>query len=235
MAQGYVRRDGNWVQITAAGERSSGSWIGQDGYVRHNGEWLQFTGGAAIEDFEGISSYDEVFRGTFTGNAVITSDAAIATDRGSTQGMRCWGFVEMYSLPGDHDPPLEAGRDALFYFKPIDFDSSDQWHFVLAPQSGLADEPPDYGYRFEFHMNEGSRIVRKDGDGTRKILATENDTNWHSTTYTCEFNADFDGIEMSVAGTTLTTSDTTYIDDVMGFGYRASGGGTVDYDWFGYI
>lgn len=187
----------------------------------------------AIEDFEGISTYDQVLRGTFTGTATITSNAALATSRGSTQGMRCAGFVETYALPGDHDPGLVAGRDEIFYFRPVSYDAGDQWHFILAPQASKAD-PPNWGYRFEFHMGGGSRLTRMDGS-TRTVLDTEELTSWSSSIYPVTFSASTtNGITMSVGNQTLTTTDTTYVDPTMGFGFRASGGGTVDYDWLGF-
>lgn len=188
----------------------------------------------AIEDFEGIDSYDEVLRGTFTGRTEITAKAALAKVRGSTQGMRCYGFIEAYALPGDHDPALEAGREVVFYFKPVNYDNEDQWHFILAPQAAKAD-PPNWCYRFEYHMDGGSRIVRID-DGNRTVLATENRTDWASRIYPVRFTASTsNGITMRVANRTLTTKDTKYVAPTMGFGFRASAHGTADYDWVGYF
>lgn len=188
----------------------------------------------AIEDFEDISTYDESFRGTFTGDTEIIADAALATDKGSTQGIRCYGFIEFYSMPGDHDPGLESGREASFFFRPVSFDSSDQWHFIFGLQDSEP-SPPDRGYRFEFHMGGGSRITRIDGQGSRTVLDTENNTNWASATYEPTFLIDNSGITMSVSDATLSTTDTTYVDSVMGFGFRASADGTADYDWLGYV
>lgn len=186
-----------------------------------------------IEDFEDISHYSQAFRGTFTGSTSITSNAAIATSKGSTQGIRCFGFIEFYSLPGDHDPGLKRGREASFYFRPVSYDSNDQWHFILAPQPGRAD-PPNWCYRFEFHMGGGSRIT-KITNGSRTVLDTENTTNWSSKPYECRFTTTNSRLTMSVAGQTLTTTDTTYLSNEMGFGFRASTNGTADYDWFGYV
>lgn len=237
MAQGYVWRNGSWQAITSVGEHTSGSWTGNDGYVWHNGQWVTFTDTTLglIEGFEDISDSSEVLRGTFTGSTTITSDAALATHRGSTQGMRCEGFVEHYALPQDYSPAILKGYECGFHFKPISFDSNDQWHFILAPQPDKA-EPPDWCYRFEFHMDGGSRITRIDGQGSRTILATENEMNWKPELYHCHFQADSSGVSMRISNTvvSLSTSDTTYVADEMGFGFRASGGGIVDYDWLTY-
>lgn len=185
-----------------------------------------------IEDFEDISSYDEAYRGTFTGDSSITSNAALATDFGSTQGLRCSGFVEMYSLAGDHDPELQSGEESSFYFHPVNFDSGDQWHYLISPQSS-ASHPPDECYRLEFHMGGGSRITKISG-GNRDVLATENNSSWSSSTYKVRFTPSSSGITMSVNGQTISSSDTEFIQSAMGHGWRASGGGTVDYDWLGF-
>ena len=185
-----------------------------------------------IEDFEDITSYDQAYRGTFTGSTSITSNAALATHLGSTQGLRCSGFVEMFSLSGDHDPGIQSGRETSFYFYPRSYDSGDQWHFILSPQSS-ASHPPDYCYRFEFHMSGGSRITKISG-GNRDVIATENNSSWSSSTYECRFTAGSSGITMSVNNQTISTSDTEYIQSDMGHGWRASGGGTVDYDWLAF-
>lgn len=184
-----------------------------------------------IEDFEDITSYDQAFRGTFTGSTTITSQAALVQQ--STQGIRCDGFVEFYSLPGDHDPGLRRGREASVYFRPVNYDSNDQWHFFIAPQANKAD-PPDWCYRFEFHMGGGSRLA-KITDGSRTVLDSENVTNWSSKVYECRFTTSSNGVTMSIGGQTLSTSDTAYLADVMGFGFRASTDGVADYDWFGYV
>lgn len=184
-----------------------------------------------IEDFEGIDDYQEVLRGTFTGSTDITADAALATGQGSTQGFRNSGFCESYALPGDHETPLEAGREASFFFRPVDFDAEDQFHFILAPQES-ADNPPDESYRFEFLMEGGSRITYINGG--RQVIAEENESTWSPEIYECRFVPDTDGITMTCNGQTLQTTNTDYIADIMGFGFRASGGGTVDYDWLSY-
>lgn len=184
-----------------------------------------------IEDFEGIDDYQEVLRGTFTGSSDITADAALAIAEGSTQGFRNSGFCESYALPGDHETPLEAGREASFFFRPLDFDGGDQFHFILAPQES-ADEPPDESYRFEFHMDGGSRITHINGG--RDVLDTENESTWNSDIYECRFRPGYDGITMTCNGQTLYTDNTEYVADTMGFGFRASGGGSVDWDWLSY-
>lgn len=235
MAEGYVYRNGSWQRVNSVDDYSSGSWSGNQGYVWHNGQWVEFTDTSQtlglIEGFEDISDSSEVLRGTFSGDTTITSKAALADHRGSTQGMRCEGFVEHYALPQDYDPAVTKGNECAFHFKPISYDSNDQWHFILAPQADK-DDPPDWCYRFEFHMGGGSRITLMEG-GSRTILATENDTSWSSELYHCHFHAKSDEVHMRVSNTpaSLTTSDTTYVADEMGFGFRASGGGIVDYDW----
>lgn len=183
-----------------------------------------------IEDFEDISSYDETYRGTFTGDSSITSNAALVSN--STQGLRCSGFVEMYTLAGDQDPELTSGEEHSFYFRPVSYDSDDQWHFMISPQSS-ASHPPDYCYRLEFHMDGGSRITKISG-GNRDVLATENQSSWSSSVYKVTVTPSSSGITMSANGQTLSSSDTEYIQSGMGHGWRASGGGTVDYDWLGF-
>lgn len=185
-----------------------------------------------IESFEDGSNVSDHLRGSDTGSANITSDAALATTQGSTQGLHYEGFNERYALPGDHSPGLQAGREASFLFHPRDFDGGDQFHFLLAPQES-ADSPPDECYRFEFHMGGGSRITHIDSGG-RDILDQENSSTWDTALYECSFTPDSGGVTMSCNGETLSTSNTDYVADVMGFGFRASGGGSVDYDWLSY-
>lgn len=186
-----------------------------------------------IEGFEGADDYSEMFQNTFSGSATMTSNAALATSEGSTQGMRCEGFVEMYTLPGVRSPAVEYNREASFYFHPRLHDSGDQWHFILAPQPDRS-FPPDYCYRFEFHMGGGSRITLMDSNG-RTVLATEESSTWSRQLYECRFTADGNGLTMTCNGQTLSTSNTRFIDSQMGFGFRASGGGRVDYDWLKHV
>lgn len=184
-----------------------------------------------ITDFEDISSYDEIYRGTFTGSTNITSDAALVS--ASTQGMRCDGFIEMWTEPGDQDPELTAGEQHSFYFRPVSFDSNDQWHFMISPQADKS-EPPDWCYRLEFHMGGGSRITKISGSGSRDVLDTENQSTWSSKVYKVTFTPSSSGVTMTANGQTLSSSDTEYIQNEMGHGWRASTDGVADYDWLGF-
>lgn len=184
-----------------------------------------------IEDFEDLNSWQDAYRGSFSGNATITSNAALATSEGSTQGLRCNGFVEMWSNPSDHDPNVQRGKEVTFWFHPRNLGNS-QYHHIIAPQPNTS-HPPNNCYRLEFHMGSGARIVKMKG-GSREWEATSNAISWSSKTYTCTYIVRNNEIEMTVAGETLTAPASEFVADTMGHGWRASTGDRVDYDWLGF-
>lgn len=239
MSQGYVRGDGFWAPITGVAYYDGTAWQTQDGQAWYNGSWDVISTNM-IEDFEGSTYVGDHFRGSESGNSFIIPDAALVDQ--SSQGFHCDGFVERYTLPGDNANPLYQGVECSFYFYPRKLES--QAHFLLAPQENYA-SPPDGCYRLELHLGQdGSRLVKMslsdpsnpDSSITRNILDSENSTVWEEKLYKCRLIGDSSGTTFTIdeANLTLSGSDTEYIENPMGFGFRCGSSGMVDYDWLGY-
>lgn len=242
MVKGYVRRDGFWAEITGVGYYDGTAWQMNGGDVREGSSWSDFTNDR-IEDMEGSTYMGDHFRGSESGNSAITSNAALASTKGSTQGMECNGFVERYSLASDNANPIFSGVQSSFYFRPhnVNADTNEQYHFLIAPQPLKAD-PPNWCYRYEMHMNGSNRLAKMSGDDpntTRDIHDFSNDVEMMKAgeTYKCRFEASASGVWIQVDGITnsyLSTTDTEYVDNLMGFGFRCGTTGKVDYDWLTY-
>lgn len=242
MVKGYVRRDGYWDEITGVGYYDGVSWQMNGGDVRDGSSWSDFTNDR-IEDFEGSTYMGDHFRGSESGNSAITSNAALVPSQGSTQGMECNGFVERYSLASDNANPIFRGVRSSFYFRPhnVNADVNEQYHFLIAPQPYEAD-PPNWCYRYEMHMNGSNRLVKMGGvdpNRTREILDFSNEVSMleEGRVYKCVFEASTSGVSIYIEGVTnssLSTTDTEYIDPLMGFGFRCGTTGKVDYDWLMY-
>lgn len=184
-----------------------------------------------IEDFEDLSTatWSQKYDGGGTGSTEVTSSAALAD--GSTQGLRQHDFQEIYAGPDAFQTPLEAGREAHFYFYPHEMGSS-QYHFLFGTGT------PD-AYRIEFHMNSGIRITGVDGG--REIFASDsNNPSWSRQAWVCYFEASSSGVTASVGpagGSThasISTSRTDHVDSEMPIGWRNSSGEMVDWDYLGY-
>lgn len=182
-----------------------------------------------IEGFEDIGLPEERYDNSGS-DSVITSEAAIATDEGSTQGLRQTDFQEIYAGPSAFETPLVAGEEARFFVRPNTL-GDEQYHFLFG------DGVPN-AYRFEFHMSAGCRIA--DVKGARDILATDGAPSWNATEYEVRFTAGPDVIVLYVGErggdpqVLLSTSNTSHVTPEMGVGWRCSGGGNVDWDWLGY-